>query len=412
MINMQTSFTLEPAEGAARACSGRPTSRSPGPVGVDGPARAAADRQAAGRPGARRAREAGRAQAQSPRPSGSAPQPQRPMAPPFRIGVMQLTMEPLAEMLETARALDRGGFDTIWLAEAYPWWRKHGMEARSSTVVSALMARDTERLTIAWGIISPYTRHPVQVAMDARVVQEAAGPGPLHRRVRHLEDLPQQHEAGRPAAGDEAARAHARLGRDRARRARRASASSTTARCSAPTCPRCSPRRDAPDWDVPVYVAATAPLMQQLGGEIGDGLLTPSITTPAFVELHARERRARAPRRPAATRRRSTSAARSSPRSTRRPRPRPRRRARDRRRCTSRTSSRTSAARPTRCSSWPRSRWTELAPVAEAMERGGRLAAKEQVTRLAARPLQADRRHARRLHPRDRGVPRRRAART
>ena len=40
----------------------------------------------------------------------------------------------------------------------------------------------------------------------------------------------------------------------------------------------------------------------------------------------------------------------------------------------------------------------ELAPVAEAMERGGRLAAKAQVTRLAARPLQADRRHARRLH--------------
>ena len=89
---------------------------------------------------------------------------------------MQLTMEPLDEMLATARALDAGGFDTIWLAEAYPWWRKHGMEARSSTVVSALMARDTERLTIGWGIISPYTRHPVQVAMDARVVQEAAGP--------------------------------------------------------------------------------------------------------------------------------------------------------------------------------------------------------------------------------------------
>src|SRR4029077_10257855 len=66
--------------------------------------------------------------------------------------------------------------DTICLAEAYPGWRKHGMEARSSTVVSALMARNTERLTIGWGIISPFTRHPVQVAMDARVVQEAAGP--------------------------------------------------------------------------------------------------------------------------------------------------------------------------------------------------------------------------------------------
>jgi 5,10-methylenetetrahydromethanopterin reductase len=99
------------------------------------------------------------------------------MALPFRVGVMQLTMEPLDEMLATARELDRNRFDTIWLAEAYPWWRKHGMEARSSTVVSALMARETEALTIGWGIISPFTRHPVQVAMDARVVQEAAGPG-------------------------------------------------------------------------------------------------------------------------------------------------------------------------------------------------------------------------------------------
>src|ERR671925_137185 len=99
------------------------------------------------------------------------------MSAPFRIGVMQLTMEPLEEMLASARVMDEAGLDTIWLAEAYPWWRKHGMEARSSTVVSALIARETKRLTIGWGIISPFTRHPVQVAMDARVVQEAAGPG-------------------------------------------------------------------------------------------------------------------------------------------------------------------------------------------------------------------------------------------
>jgi 5,10-methylenetetrahydromethanopterin reductase len=37
--------------------------------------------------------------------------------------------------------------------------------------------------------------------------------------------------------------------------------------------------RDVP----PVYVAATAPKMQVLAGEIGDGCLTPSITTPPFV---------------------------------------------------------------------------------------------------------------------------------
>src|SRR6201995_4033764 len=51
------------------------------------------------------------------------------------------------------------------------------MEARASTGVAALRGRATERLTIGWGIIAASTRHPVQAAMDARVVQEAAGPG-------------------------------------------------------------------------------------------------------------------------------------------------------------------------------------------------------------------------------------------
>src|SRR5919109_875725 len=91
---------------------------------------------------------------------------------------MQLTMEPLDEMLASARVMDRAGMDTIWLAEAYPWWRKHGMEARSSTVTSALIARETERLTIGWGIISPFTRHPVQVAMDARADARRRGDRP------------------------------------------------------------------------------------------------------------------------------------------------------------------------------------------------------------------------------------------
>src|SRR5947207_4546461 len=90
---------------------------------------------------------------------------------------MQLTMEPLEEILEHARALDRAGFDTTWLAEAYPWWRKHSMEARSSTALSPLIACETSRLAVGWGIISPYTRHPIQIAMEARVTQEAAGEG-------------------------------------------------------------------------------------------------------------------------------------------------------------------------------------------------------------------------------------------
>jgi 5,10-methylenetetrahydromethanopterin reductase len=200
------------------------------------------------------------------------------VAVPFRIGVMQLTMEPLDEMLASARVMDEAGMDTIWLAEAYPWWRKHQMEARSSTVVSALMARETRRLTIGWGIISPFTRHPVQVAMDARVVQEAAGPGRFilgfgtskiflnNARMQTAKTLGPMRDAvaiARGVLGGEAFRYDGETWS--------ADVPALSAEAEAP--------RDVP----PVYVAATAPKMQALAGEVADGCLTPSITTPAFV---------------------------------------------------------------------------------------------------------------------------------
>jgi 5,10-methylenetetrahydromethanopterin reductase len=200
------------------------------------------------------------------------------VTPPFRIGVMQLTMEPLEEMLESARVMDRAGIDTVWLAEAYPWWRKHGMEARSSTVTSALIARETERLTVGWGIISPFTRHPVQVAMDARVVQEAAGPGRFllgfgtskiflnNARLNGRRTLGPMREAVEIVRGVLAGGRFEYEGET-------FSASVPALQESAET------PRDVP----PVYVAATAPKMQALAGEIADGCLTPSITTPAFV---------------------------------------------------------------------------------------------------------------------------------
>jgi 5,10-methylenetetrahydromethanopterin reductase len=200
------------------------------------------------------------------------------MAQPFRIGVMQLTMEPLEEMLASARAMDRAGMDTIWLAEAYPWWRKHGMEARSSTVTSALIAKETERLAVGWGIISPFTRHPVQVAMDARVVQEAAGPGRFllgfgtskiflnNARLNIKRTLGPMREAVEVVRGVLSGRPFEYEGET-----------------FGASVPGLLDDADTPREVPPVYVAATAPKMQALAGEIADGCLTPSITTPAFV---------------------------------------------------------------------------------------------------------------------------------
>ena len=191
---------------------------------------------------------------------------------------MQLTMEPLDEMVASAHAMDEAGMDTIWLAEAYPWWRKHGMEARSSTVASAVIARATKRLTIGWGIISPFTRHPVQVAMDARVVQEAAGPGRFilgfgtskiflnNARLQTSKTLGPMRDAVEIVRGVLAGGAFEYEG----------------PKWSADV-PALENGAHAPREVPPVYIAATAPKMQALSGEIADGCLTPSITTPAFV---------------------------------------------------------------------------------------------------------------------------------
>jgi 5,10-methylenetetrahydromethanopterin reductase len=200
------------------------------------------------------------------------------VAAPFRIGVMQLTMEPLDEMLASARAMDAAGMDTIWLAEAYPWWRKHGMEARSSTGVAALMGRETKRLTIGWGIIAASTRHPVQAAMDARVVQEAAGPGRFilgfGTSKIFLNNTKTQTTKTLGPMRDAVAIARGVLSGERFE---------YDGETWSADVPALAPDAHAPREVPPVYVAATAPKMQALAGEIADGCLTPSITTPAFV---------------------------------------------------------------------------------------------------------------------------------
>jgi 5,10-methylenetetrahydromethanopterin reductase len=157
------------------------------------------------------------------------------------------------------------------------------MEARGSTVVSALMARATERLTIGWGIISPFTRHPVQVAMDARVVQEAAGPGRFilgfgtskiflnNARMQTKKTLGPMRDAVEIVRGVLGGKAFEYEG--------------DTWSASVPAL---SSEAHAPREVPPVYIAATAPKMMGLAAELADGCLTPSITTPAFVR-HTRE---------------------------------------------------------------------------------------------------------------------------
>jgi 5,10-methylenetetrahydromethanopterin reductase len=198
----------------------------------------------------------------------------------FNIGVLQLSMEPVHETVAMAKACEDAGFDTFWIAEAYPWWRKHGFEARSSTAILAVIAAQTRRIQLAWGIISPYTRHPVQIAMEARVMQDLAGDrfllGLGASKIFMKEIGEGEGEQIGPATvmreSIEVIKGVLK-GESFQYQGKVFQANVPPLRADAQT-----PRRLPP-----LYIAGTGPVLQKISGSIGDGLLTASITTPAFV---------------------------------------------------------------------------------------------------------------------------------
>src|ERR1700680_1499490 len=202
------------------------------------------------------------------------------MSIPFNIGVLQLSMEPVRETVAMAKACEDAGFDAFWIAEAYPWWRKHSFEARSSTAVLAVIAAETRRIQLGWGIISPYTRHPVQIAMEARVMQDLAanrfllGLGASKIFMKEIGE----------GEGDKVGPATVmRESIEIIKGVLAGGAFEYQGKVFAANVPPLKPDAHTPRGIPPIYVAGTGPLLQRISGVVGDGLLTASITTPAFV---------------------------------------------------------------------------------------------------------------------------------
>jgi len=202
------------------------------------------------------------------------------MSIPFNIGVLQLSMEPVRETVAMARACEDAGFDTFWIAEAYPWWRKHGFEARSSTAILAVTASQTARIQLGWGIISPYTRHPVQIAMEARVMQDLAGDrfllGLGASKIFMKEIGEGEGEKIGPATV-------MRESIEVVRGVLKGSAFQYEGKVFQASVPALRQDAHTSRGVPPIYIAGTGPVLQKMSGSLTDGLLTASITTPAFV---------------------------------------------------------------------------------------------------------------------------------
>ena len=202
------------------------------------------------------------------------------MTVPFNIGVLQLSMEPVRETLGMAKACETAGFDAFWIAEAYPWWRKHSFEARSSTAVLAAIALDTKRIQLGWGIISPYTRNPVQIAMEARVMQDLAGDrfllGLGASKIFMKEIGEGEGEKVGPATV-------MRESIEVVKGVLQGDAFRYQGKVFSADVPALKAEAHTPRGVPPIYVAGTGAVMQKMAGSISEGLLTASITTPAFV---------------------------------------------------------------------------------------------------------------------------------
>jgi 5,10-methylenetetrahydromethanopterin reductase len=72
----------------------------------------------------------------------------------------------MSETVDLAKRAEALGFHSFWLAEGY--------HSRSAVVRATLIAAATSRIKIGLGILSPHTKHPALLAMDAASIDEIA----------------------------------------------------------------------------------------------------------------------------------------------------------------------------------------------------------------------------------------------
>lgn len=174
----------------------------------------------------------------------------------MRYGITFDGRAPIAEVLALAQAADAHGLECAWVSEH--------LGHRDAMVYAATLLERTRRLAIGAGAISPYYRHPVQIAMGIATLRETYGP-----RVRLMLGLGNVDQITR-LGGD--TRAPARSLREAVTIVRALlDAGSAEVRGESFTAAGIRMGSVAPA-PVPIYVAAVRDGMLRVAGELGDGV--------------------------------------------------------------------------------------------------------------------------------------------
>ena len=192
------------------------------------------------------------------------------------ISVSQLATKPIWDLVKAAQTAERSGVDEFWLGENYHWFRRYGSESRGAVTAGTAIALNTSKIQIGFGIVSVYTRHPSILAMEALSISEiskgrfalglgAAKMGVVHMGFKTKDALVVHSEALRLirallAGGPVDFKGEVfRL-----------------------VCPASSdPTRTR--YKIPIILGATGDKLLQLSGELADGVMTPTLSSPNFI---------------------------------------------------------------------------------------------------------------------------------
>jgi 5,10-methylenetetrahydromethanopterin reductase len=172
------------------------------------------------------------------------------------------------ETLRLAQEADALGFHSFWLSEGY--------HSRSAIVRAALIATATKEIKIGLGILSPHTKHPALMAMEAASLDEIAR-GRIVLGIGRVLNALRKHgfkNAGTAQIIKESTEIIKGMLRGR----------SMQYEGSRFAIPPPGSRLDLePCAEVPVYIGATGPAMLRLAGEYADGVLFNYPCTPSFI---------------------------------------------------------------------------------------------------------------------------------
>ena len=214
-----------------------------------------------------------------------------------RLGmVLHHGIEGGAELARRARLAEERGYDSLWVTERY-------FQEETFSVLGFLAAA-TERIELGVGVVNPYTRHPGLVAMAAATADRLAG-GRLLLGLGRSDPGVIEGTFGIPYSRPRETLA------DAVSVIRRLLAGETVDEPDGRFVLREARLAVTPVRPPPIYLAAIGPRALRLAGAVADGVLL-NAYVPAEYVRYAVPRCARARRRRAATRTRSTSPACSS----------------------------------------------------------------------------------------------------